>query len=219
VRVVLRPHQVISARKVVAHGHATTVSGWLGTASGVALGGQTVDVLAAPQDGHSAYSVVTAATTGADGGWSARIPAGPSRSITAAYAGGPTTQASSSAPIQMVVPARIELLRVSPRRVAWGATVRLTGVLKGGYLPPGGALVRLRIGLGRAFTTYGVHEHVGGTGRFTTSYTFGAGDPAIHRRYWFQLASLPMGNYPYAPASSRRMAVLVGGHPHPARHR
>ena len=91
--------------------------------------------------------------------------------------------------------------------------MRLTGALKGGYLPPGGALVRLRIGLGHAFTTYGVHEHVGGTGRFTTLYTFGVGDPRIRRTYWFQLASLPMGDYPFAPSSSRRVPVVVGGHP------
>jgi hypothetical protein len=103
--------------------------------------------------------------------------------------------------------------------VAWGGTVRLTGVLKGGYLPPGGALVRLRIGLGRSFTTYGVHGHVTGTGRFTTGYTFGAGDARIHRGYWFQIASLPMGNYPYAPSSSRRVSVFVGGNPRPSRHR
>ncbi len=213
VHVVLRPHLVTSARKLVAHGHGATVSGWLGTSSGIALGGQSVDVLAAPDDGRSGYSTVAVATTNADGGWSARLPAGPSRSIAAAYAGGPTTEGSYSAPIHLVVPARVELLRVSPRRVAWGGTIRLTGVLKGGYLPPGGALVRLRIGLGHAFTTYGVHEHVGGTGRFTTLYTFGVGDPGIRRTYWFQLASLPMGDYPFAPSSSRRVPVVVGGHP------
>jgi hypothetical protein len=212
VRVVLRPRRVTSTRKFVAHGHTATVTGWLGTSSGIALGGQSVDVLTAPTDGRSGYSSVAVVTTNADGGWSARIPAGPSRSITAAYAGGPTTEGSYSAPIQLTVPARVELLRVSPRHVAWGGTVRLTGVLKGGYLPPGGALVRLRIGLGHAFTTYGVHEHVGGTGRFTTSYTFGVGDPGVRRTYWFQLASLPMGDYPFAPSSSRRVPVVVGGH-------
>jgi hypothetical protein len=219
IRVVLQPHQVIRTRRRVAHGHATTVSGWLGTSSGVALAGQTVDVLTAPDDGRSGYSTAAVVTTAADGSWSARIPAGPSRSITATYAGGPTTQGSLAAPVQMVVPARVELVRVVPRLVAWGGTVRLTGRLKGGYLPPGGALVRLRIGLGRSFITYGVHEHVDGSGRFSTSYTFGAGDPGVHRTYWFQLASLPMGDYPYAPASSRHVSVLVGGHPPPTRRR
>ena len=100
----------------------------------------------------------------------------------------------------------------------WGGVVHLVGRLKGGYLPRGGALVRLRIGLGNSDTTYGVREHVTGNGRFTTDYTFGAGDPAAHRSFWFQIASLPMGDYPYAPASSRRLTVRVGGHPKPPAH-
>jgi hypothetical protein len=213
VRVVLQPHEVARTRKRVAHGHATTVSGWLGTSTGVPLGGQAVDVLTAPDDGRSGYSTSAVVTTAADGSWSAPIPAGPSRSITAAYAGGLTTQSSLAAPVHLIVPARVDLVRVSPARVAWGGTVKLTGRLEGGYLPPGGALVRLRIGLGRSFITYGVHEHVAGGGRFSTSYTFGAGDPGVLRKYWFQLASLPMGDYPYAPASSRHLSVIVGGHP------
>ena len=105
--------------------------------------------------------------------------------------------------------------------MAWGHTIHIVGQLAGGYLPAGGALVRLRIGAGSAFTTYGVHEHVTGTGRFTTTYTFGAGDPAVYRKFWFQVASLPIGDYPYAPANSRKLSVLVGGHPTTghARHR
>ena len=57
--------------------------------------------------------------------------------------------------------------------------------LAGGYLPPGGALVRLRIGAGSAFTTYGVREHVGGDGRFTTTYTFGSATPRSLRQLVF----------------------------------
>lgn len=118
---------------------------------------------------------------------------------------------SLAAPAHLMVPARVDLLKVTPQRVAWGGTVRLVGQLRGGYLPRGGALVRLRIGQGSAVTTYGVREHVKGTGRFTTSYTFGAGDPNTSRSFWFQIASLPMGDYPYAPANSRRVSVVVGG--------
>jgi hypothetical protein len=58
-----------------------------------------------------------------------------------------------------------------------------------------------------------VAEHVTGSGRFTTTYTFGAGDPSVHRAFWFQIASLPMGDYPYAPAASGRISVVVGGEP------
>jgi hypothetical protein len=218
VRVIDLPHVVDETHVRVAHGRPTTVSGWLGTVSGIALGGQTIEVLAAADDGRGDFRPVTEARTAVNGSWSARLPPGPSRLVEAAYGGGPYVQPSLSGLVHEVVPAEIRLLSALPHNVAWGGSVRLTGRLEGGYLPPGGALVRLRIGLGSAFTTYGVHEHVGGTGRFSTTYTFGAGDPSTFRPFWFQVASLPMGDYPYATADSRRVSVLVGGHPGRGRH-
>jgi hypothetical protein len=213
IRVLLEPHVVNQTRRVVSHGHATTVDGWLGTASGTALGGQTVEVITAADNGRGNFRVAAIVTTAANGGWSARLPPGPSRLVSALYAGGPTTEGSTSAQVNLIVPAKVELLSASPRRVPWGGTVRLVGQLKGGYLPPGGALVRLRIGLGSAVTTYGIQEHVTGNGRFSTTYTFGDGLASVHHAYWFQLASLPMGNFPWAPSTSRRITVIVGGHP------
>jgi hypothetical protein len=76
--------------------------------------------------------------------------------------------------------------------------------------------VRLRIGSGSARLTYGIREHVSGNGRFTTTYTFGLGEPTVLQAFWFQVASLPMGNYPYAPSDSRKVAVIVGGYPPPS---
>ena len=213
IRVLLKPHVVQQTERFVGHGRATTVDGWLGTTGGIALGGQVVDVLTAADNGDGDFTLASVALTSPDGGWSARLPAGPSRLVEATYSGAPTEQASQSSVVRLVVPAKVQLLSVAPRQVAWGGTVRLTGQLQGGYLPPGGALVRLRIGLGSAVTTYGVHEHVDGNGRFSTIYTFGAGDPSVYRTFWFEIASLPMGDYPYAPADSRRLSVLVGGHP------
>ena len=218
-RIVLLPHVANSAHLRVGHGKPATVSGWLGTSAGVALAGQPVTVLAAADNGLGQFAPVAAATTAANGTWSAELPAGPGRLIEAAFSGGPTTEPSVSGQVKLIVPAKVKLLRVTPRRVAWGGTVRLVGKLEGGYLPPGGALVRLRIGQGSAQTTYGVHEHVDGNGRFTTTYTFGQGLASVHRSYWFQMASLPTGNYPFAPATSRRVTVLVGGHPSPRHHR
>jgi hypothetical protein len=213
VRVVVLPHVLHQARRRVRHGRATTISGWLGTYRGLALGGQQVRILAAADDGRDRFGQVTTVTTAANGSWSAKLPPGPSRLVEARYGGGVGVQPSVSGLVHEIVPAKVELLSVAPHAVAWGGTIRLVGQLKGGHLPAGGALVRLRIGLGSSFTTYGVHEHVEGKGRFSTTYTFGVGDPSVHRSFWFQIASLPMGDYPYAPASSGRVAVLVGGHP------
>jgi hypothetical protein len=214
VRVPLVPHHVAHRTRRVRHGRGTTVSGWLGTTAGVALGGQAVRVLTAPDNGLGRFSQAAVVTSAANGGWTAKLPAGPSRLVEAVYDGGSTTEPSLSTQVRLVVPAEVKLLRVWPRRVPWGGTVHLVGQLVGGYLPRGGALVRLRIGYGSTHNTYGVQEHVTGNGRFSTVASFGPGDPSIYRTYWFQITSLPMGgDYPYAPSASRHVTVIVGGHP------
>jgi hypothetical protein len=213
VRVVVPPHAVNRVQRRIAHGHSTIVDGWLGTYSGQALAGQPVTVLAAPDDGHQAFRPAAIAITRADGGWTAALSPGPSRLVEASYGGNSTLEPNFSGTVRLIVPAKVTLVRVTPRRVPWGGTVRIVGRLSGGYLPPGGALVRLRIGSGSAFTTYGVKEHVVGSGRFSTTYTFGAGEASVQRSFWFQIASLPVGDYPWAPAASRRATVIVGGHP------
>jgi hypothetical protein len=219
-RVAVTPHWKAKATEHVRHGHATTVSGWLGLSDGTALPGQPVQILTAPDNGLGQFAVAATATTGPDGTWTADLPAGPSRIVEASYGGGATTEATVSGQVKVVVRSTIKLKSVTPSRVAWGHSVTIKGELTGGYLPAGGVNVRLRIGLGDAKATYGVEEHVGGGGHFTTTYTFGAGDARIHRRYWFQIATLPSGNYPYAPSSSNRIYVKVGGHPpRAAKHR
>ena len=224
VRVAVMPHVVTRSIKRVGHGKTTTVDGWLGTSNGTALAGQTVRVLTAPDNGQGHFSQAAVAVTRANGSWSAKLRAGPSRLVEGAYAGAATLEPSVSSQVHVVVPAKVQLISVWPPRVAWGGTVRIVGKLDGGYLPPQGALVRLRLGEGSGYSTYGVEEHVTGNGRFATTYTFGAGLPGVIRTFWFQIASLPMGgDYPWAPADSRKVHVVVGGHPSfpasPPRHR
>ena len=88
---------------------------------------------------------------------------------------GTTNILPASGQVTAIVPADVKLLDVWPRHVPWGGTVHLVGQLLGGYLPPGGALVRLRIGYGSTYNTYGVQEHVAGDGRFSTVAKFGPG--------------------------------------------
>ncbi len=216
-RVAVTPHWKSKATEHVRHGHATTVSGWLGLSDGTALGGQPVQILAAPDNGLGQFAVAATATTAPNGTWTADLPAGPSRIVEASYGGGATTEAAVSGQVKVIVRSRIELKSVTPTRVAWGQSVRIKGKLLGGYLPAGGVNVRLRIGIGKNKLTYGVREHVAQP-RFATTYTFGVGSAQIHRRYWFQVATLPSGNYPYAPSSSNHLYVNVGGPPPKPRH-
>ncbi|WP_249012207.1 hypothetical protein [Conexibacter sp. DBS9H8] len=219
-RVAVDPHLKMLSRRRVGFAKTTTVSGWLGSATGVALGGQSVTVMGAVDNGTGQFRAIATAITAPNGTWSARIPKGPSRLIQATYSGNSAFAPTSSAQVREVVPARVKLLSVTPAAVPWGATVTIRGRLEGGYLPAAGELVRLRIGYRTAYTTYGIEEHVTGHGYFHTTYTFGAGDPSVLRAYWFQIASLPVGDYPYQPAASRKVTVRVGGDPPaPRRHR
>jgi hypothetical protein len=205
------PRPRLTTRLKVPYGHGVTVYGRFTTANGLPLSGQSIDISAAVDNHTDAFHEVTTATTAVDGSWTARLPPGPSRVIRAAT-DGTATILPASGQVRAVVPAHIKLLRVWPRHVRWSGTVHLVGQLLGGYLPPGGALVRLRIGYGSTYNTYGVQEHVAGNGRFSTVATFGPGDPRVGRIYWFQIASLPMGDYPYAPGASERVPIAVGGH-------
>ena len=148
VRVVVPPHVIAKTSRAVGFGHGTTVNGYLGTSAGIAIGGHAVSVLTAPDNGGRQFTQAAVVTTAANGTWTAKLPRGPSRIVEAVYGGDPTTEGASSGQVHVIVPAKVKLLSVSPRRVAWGGTVRITGQLVGGYLPAGGALVRLRIGQG-----------------------------------------------------------------------
>ena len=205
------PRLTANATKRVRYGQTTTVSGLLRRADGPPLGGKKVEVLTATDNETARFKPAAEAITAANGTWTVSLPAGPSRLIKAIYAGSATTERSTSRPVRLRVAAKVELKSVTPQQLAWGQTVTIKGRLLGGYLPAAGINVRLRIGIAKANITFGVKEHVSGNGNFTATFTFGVGDPSIHRIYWFQIASLPAGDYPYSPSASGRIYVQVGG--------
>ena len=209
VRVVLLPHVVGQLTRRVGHGKTTTVSGWLGTYNGVALGGQTVEVLTAPDDGQDAFTPTTTATTASNGSWTATLPAGPSRLVEAEYAGGGDAQGSVSGTVTEIVPAKVELLKITPRRVPWGGTIRIVGRLRGGYLPAGGALVRLRIGAG-----FGIHDLRRARARHRKR--------AVHDHVYVRIGrarGLSQVLVPGRIAADRRLPVRGGEQPEGVRHR
>jgi hypothetical protein len=194
-------------------GARASVGGRLTVKGGAGLAGQTMRVLVAPDNRSAEFKQVASARTGAGGRWQVTLAPGPSRLIKAVYGGSSTNEPASSPRAKLVVPARVQVLRLWPRHVPWGGTVHIVGRLAGGYLPPApaGELVRLRLGYGRAFTTYGVKTDVTGNGRFSVMYRFGSGPARLVRDYWFEECTLPADDYPYAPACSRRITVRVGG--------
>jgi hypothetical protein len=217
-RVVVLPHRIHRTLRRVRHGRGTTVSGFLLTSDGTPLAGQTITILGAPNNAAHPFAPISTTTTNANGFWTAKIPPGPSRLLQAAYAGTPATAPAGSTLVRTIVPARIRIRTTTPR-VAWGQTATFSGRVYGGYIPRGGINVRLRYGYRNQSTTYGVKTHVGPHGRFTTTFTFGPGDPRDRIAFHFQFATLPGGNYPYHTATSNTITIHVGGHPHPHHHR
>src|SRR5205807_5800005 len=130
IRAVVLPHEVLLRAKRVRPGAGTTVRGWLGTTDGNALGGRSVRILTAPDNGTRQFSQVAVVTTAANGTWSARIPPGPSRLVVAAYDGAATVEPALSGAAHLVVPASISL-RIRPKTTHWGGHIRISGRLRG----------------------------------------------------------------------------------------
>jgi hypothetical protein len=121
VRVVIPPHVIARTSRRVGFGRSTTVNGYLGTTGGIAIAGHTVRVLTAPDNGGNQFTQAAIVTTAANGTWTANLPPGPWRIVEAVYDGDPTTEGASSGQVRVVVPAKVKLIRVWPRRVAWVA--------------------------------------------------------------------------------------------------
>ena len=209
-RVCERPQLVVKNLDHLSFGHSAVLRGLLTTLRGAPIAGAPITILTAPDNGLSQYAQAASAKTSSAGSWWVRLPAGPSRLIDAVYGGSPTIQPSQGWS-RVLVPARVRVLRVWPRHVRWGGSVHIKARLLGGFLPPDGALVRLRLGYGTARVTYGVHEHVGGDGIFEVTNRFGPGPPSLRLRYWLQECTLPEGDYPFAPACGPRNFVTIGG--------
>ncbi len=204
-RVVSLPREIRVTRKRIGFAASTTINGWLGTSDGNALAAQPVRILTAPDDGLHQFTQAATTTTNADGSWTARLPAGPSRLIRAVFDGTSTVEPAESKPASLVVPASVSLA-IRPQQVRWGGKISITGRLRGGYLPAAGELVVLWIGWPGGSTEIG-HLYTRRHGRFATIYTFLRGNGTITYRLWAATAS--ESDYPYAPSRSRGVAVTL----------
>jgi hypothetical protein len=206
VKVIVPPHTVTKTTIRVRYGRATTVSGFLALTSGTPLGGRTVQIVAAPNNGQGQFAPIAAATTTASGTWTARIPAGPSRLVEAIYGGDNTTEPAISTIVKTFVPARVTI-RIAPRTVPWGSEIRVTGRVLGGYVPTDSNLLRLNVGIGRIGQLEGLPQ-IQPDGRFVILWKFNQGRGVLHP--WFSVGTLSETAFPFSPSDSKRVVVTVG---------
>jgi hypothetical protein len=209
------PHTVQLSTRRERYGARAKVVGWLGTTGGVALAGQTVRIVTAPNNGTNAFAQAATATTGQDGVWSATLGAGPSRLVQAVYDGGGTVEPTSSGQVRLIVPAVVKLT-IRPRRTHWWrsprspGTIKISGRVLGGYIPGADQqLLRLRIGvvgIPGVQSTIGIPD-IAPNGRFHTTWTPAPGNGTVH--FWFSVSTLHEADFPFAPGNSRRFDVTV----------
>jgi hypothetical protein len=215
VRKVVLPHVVNQPARRIGHGRATTVNGFVGLSDGTAVAGQTVDVYSSPADNAPRFHVVQAVTTNADGLWTAKVPAGPSRLIEAVYPGSGTTEPATSSTVKLMVPARIAV-SISPRVLPWSGKIAISGRLVGGWVPHDGVALRLRVPYPGGQS---VQEpfRTNSRGAFKFDWSYGSGRGVVSYRFVVATTATE-SDYPWAAAVSRAVRVTFG-RPTPRRRR
>jgi hypothetical protein len=209
VRVVLLPRTVLEAHKLIPPGHRASVSGWLGTSSGVAVPDARVAIMTVPNDGRGAFKLATTAKTGGDGFWTTHLPPGPSRLVKVVYEGSADLRPVSSAPVQLNVPARIAL-SATRRKLPWSGTVTLRGRLLGGYVPRDGVALQLMIRLANRKQPYEpVSFRTDARGRFTVRWSWAAGSGVVSEPFAVRMIANE-GDYPYVASRSRWIPITFG---------
>jgi hypothetical protein len=185
-------------------GHsATTLTGRLISPTGAPIKDAQVKLLQ-QIGGSAAVTQIASATTHADGSWSLKAPAGPSRLLQVVfYSHTLDTVPASSLGFHESVQGAVSMH--APRRAHLGQAVTFAGQLHGGYVPAGGESVQMEIFYGGRWRTIEVLP-TSSSGRWTYKYVFtlGAGSS-----YLFRAATVPNGGYPYTSSHSKPVRVTV----------
>jgi hypothetical protein len=125
--------------------------------------------------------------------------------VVAVYGGASTIEPSFAAPVHLAVPAGLTL-NITPRQTHWGDTIRISGIVRGGYIPSKGEIVFLHVGW-RGGSAYVGHVYARPSGHFSTKYTFLRGNGSETYRFWATTGR--EADYPFAPGRSNRVRVTV----------
>jgi len=189
-------------------GQGAQFRGRLQNISGATLGGQEVVVTETFAPGSQPGRRTTVVRTGADGAYAVRLAPGPSRDVSAAFAGTRTLTRAGGRSVHLGVKSSISLhasahtARVGGAPIVFGGRVTCTGTapLKEG-LP-----VELQFrypGAGwSGFRTVQTDRH----GRFRYAYRF-SDDDSRGVRFQFRAYAKGREDWPYEPAASRPIAV------------
>ncbi|MFT3864082.1 MAG: carboxypeptidase regulatory-like domain-containing protein [Solirubrobacterales bacterium] len=188
--------------------HGAAVGGRLLDAAGAPLAGQTVDVVETFAGGARRRSRTTVVTTDGDGYFRARLAPGPSRRVTAEFPGTRRLTRAAGGSLRLRVRAAVRM-KVSTAKVrVGGAPVVFSGriVHPEARIPVRGLPVELEFRLpGIPWTEFRTVQS-DANGRFAYPYSF-SDDDSAGVRFLFRAFVPATGGWPFAPATSRPLAV------------
>jgi hypothetical protein len=188
--------------------HGAVVGGRLVDSAGTPLAGQTVAVVERFAGGARHASRRTPVTTDADGDFHARLAPGPSREVRAEFAGTHRLTRAGGRLLRLGVRAGVHL-HVSTARVrVGGAPVVFRGriVHPEARIPANGLSIELEFRLpGLPWAEFRTVQS-DAAGRFRYPYSF-SDDDSAGVRFLFRAFVPATGGWPFAPATSRPLAV------------
>ncbi|HWN73121.1 MAG TPA: hypothetical protein VNN15_04870 [Solirubrobacterales bacterium] len=185
------------------------LSGRLTGADGAGLANRELRVVSHPSHGALVPAAVETVRTGEQGGFELRLPAGPSRRVTVAFAGDAGLEPSRRPALELRVRSGVSL-RAAPEELQTGEAVRLSGKVKsaGAPIPRRGKLVAIQ------YLEQATHRwrpvlvtRTDHHGRFRAHYRFRyvTGSASIRLR----ATALAEERWPYAPGASAPVSVKV----------
>jgi hypothetical protein len=197
-------------RKTIGYRKRSKVAGRLSDRAGRPLAGQEVTVVEHFGSGALIDHRIRTVETDSTGRWRERIPAGPSRRITATYRGSPRYVAERAKVGTLAVRTKVGL-RLSRRRVPEGRRVVFKGRVRhyAARIPDGGKLVELQVKAGHRWDTIRSAIHTNADGRYRVRYRF-ARFYISNVRFRFRLKVLREQGWAYkAPAKSKSRRLVV----------
>jgi hypothetical protein len=193
------------------YGERPTVTGRLRDATGRPLAHRTVQVVEHYAPGAVAPQRVLTGTTDRHGRWHARLVAGPTRVVAAAFGGNQHYIGAESGGGRIVVKSKASF-RTSRKRVPEGKSLSFHGRIahRGAQIPGAGKLVELQVRQGaHKWNTVEQAIHSDAHGRYKLRYKFGHFYNS-DVRYLFRVKVDHEQNWPYhAPVRSRARRVTV----------
>lgn len=200
----------VNGRSRVSVGYAKggVVTGKVIGRDGSAVGGAVVKVRQKLAPGAKGRGETLSVEARPDGRFRAVLPAGPSRSLTASYAGDRRYLGSHSGELKLAVRAKVGLA-VRPRAQA-GGSVNFTGKLKarGAKIPKAGKRLEVQVKIGPKWKTVGKSTTTDRKGAYRLHYRFTA-DYEQPVRFTFRTVVPRERSWPYQTAISKQRQVVV----------